>query len=355
MEIKLAENIRSLRKQRSMTQEQLAEVLGVTVGAVYKWEAKLSLPELSLIMEMADFFDTSVDVLLGYEMKDNRLQATVERLKKYRHDKDREGLAEAEKALKRYPHDFQVVHESAVLYRVFGVETGKRSMLLRALELLKEAQLLLPQNTDPWISELTIFGQMADVYRMLDESEKAVELLKAHNAAGIYSDMIGLTLAGDLQSAEEAVPFLSEALLQSTLTLIRTVVGYVNVYFHQKDYISAREILLVGVSFLSSLKDADQPSFLDKMNSVFHVCIAYTQIESGDTDAAHRSLIRAKELADHFDAVPEYDPESIRFVTLDKPQSAYDDLGETAMESIQNALDAIGSDVLSTMWREEIF
>ena len=77
MVMRLAENIRSLRIERSMTQEQLAEVLGVTVGAVYKWEAKLSLPELPLIMEMADFFDTSVDVLLGYEMKDNRLSVTV--------------------------------------------------------------------------------------------------------------------------------------------------------------------------------------------------------------------------------------------------------------------------------------
>ena len=57
MVMRLAENIRSLRIERSMTQEQLAEVLGVTVGTVYKWEAKLSLPELPLIMEMADFFE----------------------------------------------------------------------------------------------------------------------------------------------------------------------------------------------------------------------------------------------------------------------------------------------------------
>lgn len=35
MEIKLAESIRTFRKERSLTQEQLAEVLGVTVGAVY--------------------------------------------------------------------------------------------------------------------------------------------------------------------------------------------------------------------------------------------------------------------------------------------------------------------------------
>ena len=46
METRLAENIRAFRKQRGLTQEQLAEVLGVTVGAVHKWEKKLSVPEL---------------------------------------------------------------------------------------------------------------------------------------------------------------------------------------------------------------------------------------------------------------------------------------------------------------------
>ena len=38
METRIAENIRAYRKQRGLTQEQLAEVLGVSVGAVYKWE-----------------------------------------------------------------------------------------------------------------------------------------------------------------------------------------------------------------------------------------------------------------------------------------------------------------------------
>ena len=95
MENKLAENIRAFRKERQLTQEQLAEVLNVTVGAVYKWEAKLSRPELSLIMEMADFFDTSMDVLLGYEMKDNRVQVVVGRLKEYKLNKAQRGLLEA--------------------------------------------------------------------------------------------------------------------------------------------------------------------------------------------------------------------------------------------------------------------
>ena len=46
MTITLSENIRTFRKARGLTQEQLAEVLGVTVGAVYKWESGLSQPEL---------------------------------------------------------------------------------------------------------------------------------------------------------------------------------------------------------------------------------------------------------------------------------------------------------------------
>lgn len=67
MKINLANSIRKHRKNRKMTQEQLAEALGVSVGAVYKWEAGLSLPELNLTVEIADFFDESVDALQIYE------------------------------------------------------------------------------------------------------------------------------------------------------------------------------------------------------------------------------------------------------------------------------------------------
>lgn len=42
MKINLSENIRNLRKQRNMLQEQLAEALGVSIGAVSKWERGVS-------------------------------------------------------------------------------------------------------------------------------------------------------------------------------------------------------------------------------------------------------------------------------------------------------------------------
>ena len=192
MDLTLAENIRSFRKQRSLTQEQLAEVLGVTAGAVYKWESGLSVPELNLIVEMADFFDSSVDALLGYTMKDNGLASSMERLSAYCRRRDPEALTEAEKALKKYPNSFRVVHGCAEVFLIFG--TDSRDHLRRALELLEKARLLLSQNTDPEISELTIYGEMAGAYLLLGEKEKGVELLKQHNKNGIFSDSIGLSL-----------------------------------------------------------------------------------------------------------------------------------------------------------------
>ena len=149
METSIAENIRAYRKQRGLTQEQLAEVLGVSVGAVYKWESRSSLPELRLIMEMADFFDVSVDTLLGYHMKDNQLNASVERLLKASSSQDYDALAEAEKAVRKYPHSFDVVYAAANLYYTFGAATRKGPWLRRAIELLDSARLLVSQCTIP--------------------------------------------------------------------------------------------------------------------------------------------------------------------------------------------------------------
>ncbi len=66
MKMSLSENIARLRRERSMTQEQLAEALGVSFAAVSKWERGAATPELNLIAEMADLFEVSMDALIGY-------------------------------------------------------------------------------------------------------------------------------------------------------------------------------------------------------------------------------------------------------------------------------------------------
>ena len=349
MKMTLAENIRRFRKERALTQEQLSEALGVTAGAVYKWEAKLSIPELELILQMADFFDTSVDVLLGYEVKDNRLEATVRRLREYRRSKDRDGLAEAEKALKKYPHSFQIVSESATMYRAFGVESGDKALFRRALELLERSLLLLPQNEDPEISEQTIYGRIAQTYLGLGETDKAMELWKAHNAGGQYSHEIGNVLAQNDRAAE-ALPFLSAALLKHVSELFTTINGYANFFLNCGDHASAQAILRWGIGLPLGLREADKPNYFDKVSAVLLAALAGSQFLSGQKDEARGTLIKAKELAVFFDASPSYDEGDVRFVTRIEGASAHDDLGVTAIAGVSIAVSQFENEEFTALW-----
>ena len=61
----LGDRIKYHRKRLGMTQEQLAQRIGVSTQAVSKWENNLSCPDISVLPELAEIFDISVDELLG--------------------------------------------------------------------------------------------------------------------------------------------------------------------------------------------------------------------------------------------------------------------------------------------------
>lgn len=63
----LGERIASARKEKGMTQEMLAEQLGVTRQAVARWETGLSVPDAGMLVRIAGALDTTVNDLLGEE------------------------------------------------------------------------------------------------------------------------------------------------------------------------------------------------------------------------------------------------------------------------------------------------
>ncbi len=66
-QLHLSENITRLRRERKITQEELADFLGVTKAAVSKWENGQTSPDILLLPQLACFFDITIDQLLGYE------------------------------------------------------------------------------------------------------------------------------------------------------------------------------------------------------------------------------------------------------------------------------------------------
>ena len=69
--IKLGEKIKSLRKQRNISQEVLADYLGVTFQAVSKWETETAMPDVALLPAIASFFGVSTDELFDYDRLEN--------------------------------------------------------------------------------------------------------------------------------------------------------------------------------------------------------------------------------------------------------------------------------------------
>ena len=93
---KLAETIVRLRRERGMTQEALAEVIGVSAQTISKWENCITCPDVAVLPVIADTFGVSIDALFGREQgcpdvsADTAVDRVVERVREvfaaYCHD-----------------------------------------------------------------------------------------------------------------------------------------------------------------------------------------------------------------------------------------------------------------------------
>ena len=71
------ENLKAMRKAKGYTQQELAMKLNVVRQTVSKWEKGLSVPDVEILVEIADVLDTDVSVLLGKEVSDEESRDEV--------------------------------------------------------------------------------------------------------------------------------------------------------------------------------------------------------------------------------------------------------------------------------------
>ena len=350
MEIKIAENIRTMRKKQNLTQEQLAEAMGVTVGAVSKWELGSSVPDIGMIMELADFFETSVDVLLGYAWRQHSVEQAVEEIRKLRIEKRfDEGIRAAEKALTKYPNNFEIVYQSGVLYYVMM----DREHAARALELLGRACELIDQNPYEQVGLLSIQNQMAMCYADMERYDEAVELLKKNNQNGMNSSFIGNLLSQHCRKPKEALPYLSDAMSLCQAELYRITLGYANAYLELEQLDKAYDIMLWVYETCQGLREPGVITYMDKSDVRTLLVLAELCALRNDEEKAYAYLKQAKELAERFDAAPEYSMKGIKFFHGSEEITSYDDFGDTAMAGIRRFLeDDEAAPHLRPLWKQ---
>ena len=192
---------------------------------------------------------------------------------------------------------------------------------------------------------------MAEIHLELGEHEKGLEILKQNNPCRLNHALIGQTLASSDKDFKSALPYLSMALLDLSVTHVQLVTGYLNVYSKTEDYQNALSLVNWALAFYPGLKIPGTSNYLDKSEAVLWTIRARILLSLNQKEDAANSLRQAKAIALSFDEAPNYDAASIRFVSCQEPATAFDDFGDTAMIGVEEAVAACKKGELSDLWR----
>ena len=72
------ENLKVLRKQHNLSQQKLADILHISQQSVYKYENDITSPDLETLIKMADFFNTSVDYIIGHTEISHKIEPVTD-------------------------------------------------------------------------------------------------------------------------------------------------------------------------------------------------------------------------------------------------------------------------------------
>lgn len=127
MKLHIGNSIKYLRKEKDITQEELADILGVSYQSVSRWETGACYPDMELLPVISDFFGVTVDQLLGVNEKIERekvtqylfrFQEAISQGKVY------DCIAIAREGIAEYPNNFALLNKLMYALFIAGDDDG---------------------------------------------------------------------------------------------------------------------------------------------------------------------------------------------------------------------------------------
>ena len=182
----IGQRIKDLRKKADLTQDRLADYLGVSAQAVSKWELGQTAPDLSLIAPLCRVLGVTADELLGLNEPDEETEALIEELRAYRGKITREmeeRFPDLERQAAAHPTDLRLSYEVAAAE--YWLPSRKKdqeeeSRILADIE--KRCHAVLDRTTDPSLRE-NANHLLADALIMAGRREEAMPYAEACSGA----------------------------------------------------------------------------------------------------------------------------------------------------------------------------
>lgn len=191
--LKIGENILQKRKERGLTQEELAEFMMVTKASVSKWETGQSHPDILLLPKLATFFNISVDELIGYDpdLSSTQIQKFYIDLENRVTDTDMDSIVKDIKIkIKQYYSCFELLYYMALfILNHCDLETDdvkKEEYLEYANNILKR---VCEDSKDSILKDKSLSLRAACLIS-LGKSEEALNILPSSDMLSISKDCL---------------------------------------------------------------------------------------------------------------------------------------------------------------------
>ncbi|MBR5252453.1 MAG: helix-turn-helix transcriptional regulator [Clostridia bacterium] len=167
-------NIKKLRRERDITQEQLAEFLHLTPSAISQWETDRVLPDVQYIPKLANLFRVSADEILGINVERNdeeidRIYNEVREL--WCTAKREEAAALCRQGLDRFPNAYKLMEELA-FYLTYSDERKDQEESISLWECIRAN--VTDESTRNWA-----LGNLVEMNMIIGEVEKAKALAES--------------------------------------------------------------------------------------------------------------------------------------------------------------------------------
>ncbi len=237
-EIKIGSIIAAKRKERGVTQEELANHLGVSKPAVSKWESEQSYPDILLLPIIASYFDITVDQLIGYEpqMSEEDIRKLYYRLiQAFAKEPFDKVYRECEDYLRKYfscwQLQFQIgtiminhCHLSGSMERTTAILEEALGLFIRIEKSCEEAHL----------AKLSI--QMQAVCHMsLGRPQEAIDLMEKQTAPLMSSESILVRAYQMKGDRAKAIEYLQGYTYVNLVTMLGAVPDYLTLYADQPE------------------------------------------------------------------------------------------------------------------------
>lgn len=174
MELHIGKNIRRLRRERNLTQEEVAAHLGISFQSISKWERGDGYPDITMLPALSHYFGVSTDELLGMNelaLDEHYARLNSEWAENNRDGRNKENVALMQNALKEFPNNaLLLVQLSTSLEKLDGTEEEKRENLRKSIAVQEQ---ILRICEDSEVRNATQFN-ICFAYMKNGEPEKAI-------------------------------------------------------------------------------------------------------------------------------------------------------------------------------------